>query len=111
MSNMFLHFAQHIDFIREKGISRCSGSWNSLTIETFLQLTKRNASVGTRFVEASDFAPYLFLNAWAPWPRTFRASQSPQSAQTCRGRYDLFRCRLLQKTGCLPLLKDIVGVS
>jgi hypothetical protein len=70
MSNKFLHFAQHIDFIRKKSCLTRPGTWNSLIIRSFLPLTREKRLSFGYFVEASSvtIAPSLFLNAWTPWP-------------------------------------------
>jgi hypothetical protein len=45
MSNIFLHFAQDIDFIRQIEPAGRLKSWKSASIEPFPLLTKRKASV------------------------------------------------------------------
>jgi hypothetical protein len=44
MSNKFLRFTQHIDFIREKRYFSRHGTWNFPIIGSFFQLTKQKAS-------------------------------------------------------------------
>jgi hypothetical protein len=109
---MFLHFTQHIDFIREKSGSASFRSWNFAIIATFFQLTKRKASVGTGFVEAEFQSPLScssMRGRLGPEPSGLVTALNLRKLS--RGRYGFFRCRLLQKAGCLPLVTNAPGVS